>query len=496
MANLEIKESGTLKDKAAYLRFLQYGGSDFKGVLIFGRAAEKKSFMFENGKPFLPNQFFLEATLGKNLFEKNLINVDQFKKVKELEAAGKTFFQALLESTPTSADMILDMVLDTWIQDMAIVLGWDAGQFACVEFLPKEVTKVEIQKKFQHYLFRALILKNKKIKSKFTPGVRFEAGSLRELNFTLDDLVLNDFEKKVRGALKQLKNLANLAKELKSPEAEVAPIVLSLREIGFVYADVDPKPKSHPSAKIVMPEPLDDEFTLNDEKDFVAKIQRLDELDFFEILSVTREATPDIIQARYFTLAKKYHPDRVKVKTSVPRKEVERLFAKITEAYNTLSNNLLRKEYELKHSKEAAQHQELMAKILKSEGVFIDGKNLLNKGMLAGAVEKLQEAINLYDQEPEYHINMAWATFRLAVKDNRPGKISEAKKILVDAYNQDYFISEVAYYLGMIAKHENKFEQARNYFKSCLNAEPTHALASSELRLVEKKLSENKSKKK
>lgn len=490
MANVEIRESGTLKDKSAKQHILEVAATSFKGVLVFGRAAEKKSFIFDEGKPCLPAASLKEGVLGKMLFEKNLMTADQFKKVKEFEASGKTFFEALIGSGAVSKDLVMDSVLDGWLQDMSVVVSWDAGQYAVVDFLPKDVAKVEITKSLYYYLFRSLILKNKKIKSKFTPTNRFEINPIQE--FDVKELQLNDLETKVYNSLKASKTVKNLSQETVNPENMIAPIVYSLRDIGLVVADIDPKVKVKPVAQPQVESAQEAVFTAKEEKDYVSMIQRLDELDFFEILGVESEATSADIQARYFTLAKRYHPDRIKTKTEVPRKEIERLFAKITEAYNTLSNPASRKEYELKHSKEAAAHNELMDKIMRSESIFMDGKAMLAKNLFQGAADAFQEAIALYDQEPEYHVKLGWALFRLGVKDNKPNSIVQGKKMLVDAYNNDYLVAEVAYYLGMIAKHENKNEQAANYFRSCIQAEPTHSMAASELRLIEKKLEKKK----
>ena len=116
--------------------------------------------------------------------------------------------------------------------------------------------------------------------------------------------------------------------------------------------------------------------------------------------------------------------------------------------------------------------------------------------MFAEAIEKIQAAIALYDQEPEYYVKLGWALFRQGVKQNRTTRIMEGKKMLVDAFKREYFLAEVSYYLGMISKNENKIAEAAKYFRKCINVESSHALATSELRMLEKKLDEKIGKKK
>jgi len=492
MANVEVKDSGSLQDKSAISRLLDLAQNPFKGVLIFGRGKEKKSFIFDEGKPHFPTALLTEAALGKKLFEKNLIDADQFKKIKELEATGKTFFQALMD-LPTVKERVLNYVLEVWIEDLSTVFSWESGQFASVEFLPKDVTKVEIDQPLYHYFFKALVMKNKKVKSKLSPTVRFEIDVSTELGFKPEDIRMNGLEKNVFERFKQMKAVKTVSSEVGSTDAQVGPIILSLREIGFAKADSDRK---KPQVAIVEPMVLSDEFTKADEKRLFDKLQNMDELDYFQMLDVDRGVSQQNLQLVYFSLAKKYHPDRIKAKVSIPTKDAERFFAKITEAYNTLSNVQLRKDYEFKTSKEATQHQEMMKNIVESEKVYLEGKILINKGQFAEAVEKINQAIALYDQEPEYFVSMAWAMFRQAVKDNKNLKIVEAKKILVDAYNREYQMVDVSFYLGMISKHEGKFDQAANYFRKCVSLDKNHALAMSELRIIEKKLDEKPGKKK
>jgi hypothetical protein len=494
MGNVEVKDSGSLQDRPAIQRLLDLAKNPFKGVLIFGRGKERKSFIFDEGKPHFPNAVVSEAVLGKSLFEKNLMTVDQFKKVKEIEATGKTFFQSLTDSQMISKDKLFSAVLDQWLDDLAVVFSWDTGQFASVESLPKEMTKVDIPQPLYHYFFKALVLKNRRVKSKIPATARFEIEADQKLGFTTDDIVLNDLEKKVFDKFKQSKLIKGVASEIGSTEALVAPIILALRDIGLARADVDSKKKAQ--AIPTIPASVNEEFTKSDESNLFVKLKKMDEMDFFEILEVKRDITPAQLQTVYFTLAKKYHPDRLKARVSIPTKDAERFFARITEAYNTLSNAQLRKEYEFKTSKEASAHEAMMKKIVESERVYLDGKALLNKNMFPEAIEKIRQAIELYDQEPEHYVSLAWATFRQAAKEGKNAKIPEAKKMLVEAYNKEYFMSDVSYYLGMISKHEGKLDQAAGYFRKCISVDSNHALAMSELRFVEKKLAEQPGKKK
>ncbi len=64
--------------------------------------------------------------------------------------------------------------------------------------------------------------------------------------------------------------------------------------------------------------------------------------DYYQILGVNRNASPEEIKKAYRKLAQKYHPDKAKGN----KKEAEAQFKKISEAYAVLSNPEKRKEYD------------------------------------------------------------------------------------------------------------------------------------------------------
>ena len=66
--------------------------------------------------------------------------------------------------------------------------------------------------------------------------------------------------------------------------------------------------------------------------------------NYYEILEVSENASYEVIEKAYKVLAKKYHPD------AWPNNQsywAEDRFKEITEAYQTLSNDKLRKEYDI-----------------------------------------------------------------------------------------------------------------------------------------------------
>ena len=66
--------------------------------------------------------------------------------------------------------------------------------------------------------------------------------------------------------------------------------------------------------------------------------------NFYEILEVDRNASPEVIEKAYKTLAKKYHPDLQQDEEH--KKQAENTLKLINEAYETLSNPTLKATYD------------------------------------------------------------------------------------------------------------------------------------------------------
>ena len=65
----------------------------------------------------------------------------------------------------------------------------------------------------------------------------------------------------------------------------------------------------------------------------------------YDILEVSRKASKEVIEKAYKTLAKKYHPD---LQTAENKEIAEKRMKEINEAYDVLSDEQKRKEYDEK----------------------------------------------------------------------------------------------------------------------------------------------------
>lgn len=88
--------------------------------------------------------------------------------------------------------------------------------------------------------------------------------------------------------------------------------------------------------------------------------------DYYKVLNVSTDATKDEIKKAFRSLAKKYHPDR-----NANDKEALRKFQEVNEAYEVLSNEEARKQYDNKRKsgfKESSKAEENNKKNKSSNG--------------------------------------------------------------------------------------------------------------------------------
>lgn len=78
-------------------------------------------------------------------------------------------------------------------------------------------------------------------------------------------------------------------------------------------------------------------------------------LNLYEILEVSEKASKEVIEKAYHVLAKKYHPD---LQQEVQKQEAEKKMKQINEAYEILSDEEKRKEYDIKLEQERQMRRE------------------------------------------------------------------------------------------------------------------------------------------
>lgn len=78
--------------------------------------------------------------------------------------------------------------------------------------------------------------------------------------------------------------------------------------------------------------------------------------NYYEILEVNKKASKEVIEKAYKVLVKKYHPD---LYTGEKKIDAEKKIKEINEAYNVLSDEFLKEQYDIEIAKQETEVQNI-----------------------------------------------------------------------------------------------------------------------------------------
>jgi curved DNA-binding protein CbpA len=120
-------------------------------------------------------------------------------------------------------------------------------------------------------------------------------------------------------------------------------------------------------------------------------------VDYYQLLGVAPSAGASDIRQAYVRLAKERHPDKFSDPTEKERAQV--FFQDLTTAFNTLSNESRRKEYDTERERPKPQTPEEVAR-----DAFERSAGAMEQGDYQGALTFLHTAVHHAPGEVQYHV--------------------------------------------------------------------------------------------
>ena len=181
----------------------------------------------------------------------------------------------------------------------------------------------------------------------------------------------------------------------------------------------------------------------------------------------------------FFVLARELHPDTVSTGNQALRSLKERLFSKINEASQVLTDEKRRKEYEEELDGKANNVD--IARIFAAEEAFQKGEIMIKARKYDAGLKLVEEAILLNGQEAEFYAWRGWARFLLAKdrKSQRDESVGDCKKAIAMVP----VCLPAWLFLANMAKALSEPE-AERYYRKVLELDPKHVEAQRELRLM------------
>jgi curved DNA-binding protein CbpA len=146
--------------------------------------------------------------------------------------------------------------------------------------------------------------------------------------------------------------------------------------------------------------------------------------DYYEILGVAKDAGLADVRRAYARIAKERHPDRFS--DPLEKERAQEFFKEATAAFNTLSNERERRDYDAELKKPRATTPEEQA-----AAALAEAQEVLKRGDLGGALERLRRAVYLQPQELKYKLALGRALTK------HPQTAREGIQLLEEITRQD-----------------------------------------------------------
>jgi curved DNA-binding protein CbpA len=220
-----------------------------------------------------------------------------------------------------------------------------------------------------------------------------------------------------------------------------------------------------------------------DEIDEVAEVEALFvrlqlAKDHYEVLDAARLATSDEIKNAYHALARRFHPDRFHQSDLQLRARVESAFARIAQAYETLSDQPRRTDYDARRTTKpaatggqksataakdpnSAKRSAPRADANRAETSFQHGLDALKRNRSDEAIRFLAEAAMLAPREARYRAHYGHALIRQS-NTRRIAETELQAALSLEPENTSYrvMLAELYKQLGLQRRAEGELERA------------------------------------
>ncbi len=194
--------------------------------------------------------------------------------------------------------------------------------------------------------------------------------------------------------------------------------------------------------------------------------EQVSNLDHYNALGLTAAASPAHIKRAYFKAAKKFHPDTLaRLGLEELRNDAAQVFARIAEAFETLSDPSKKAAYDAGGSEEPEIDT---LRLVQAETSFRKGEILVRMGNFAGALEYLEPTVQLWPDEPAYQSGLGWALYK------QPGSNpARAREHLEIACSQAPDDAVILFRLGVVLRAMGETETADAMIARARSLEPS-----------------------
>jgi len=222
---------------------------------------------------------------------------------------------------------------------------------------------------------------------------------------------------------------------------------------------------------------------------FVTEIREASEgiaaKDHYQVLGVERDAAASVIQAAFFRLAKRWHPDRLGSDYADVKELAVRVFARMTEAHQVLSSDEQRREYDrgLENANPTAEQEEIQ-RVLKAATAFQKAEVLAKRGNLAEAQKQAETAVQNDPEQAEY-VALYADILSQSPDRQKTNQFTDVVKMVNESRKRQPDNMKVRLYRARVLNRSGDNEGAYREFRNIVEQDAHNVEAAREVRLYE-----------
>ncbi len=480
--NETIPLNGNVKDMIVPWLFLALNAAKRNGTVVFENDDVVKKVYFSAGDIISASSSQSEDRLGEWLVRTGVITRQQCDSVSELfKQTGEKEGKILVDQGIITQAALMEGVKSHVKQIIVSILNWRDGSYVFEENVLPASDIIPLQISTGNLIIEGLREIDWKVIRKSLPPLRtivrptenpshlFQGADLERDHWDVFSLL--DGTK----SMEEICGISGIG-DFNTLKAIYVLLALRMAEAGelkteeekkfakeVVQEAVPPKEEKRAPARVITREELKTVYAT------------LEQQNYYELLNVSRGATGPEIKKAYFGLAKLYHPDRHFQPEMSDMKEIlEALFGAVHDAYETLSNQVKRDQYDLALDKPAAKSRvEEKAKPGpadskdNADAQYQEGINRFKAGNFWGAEEAFRWAMRLDPDNAEYVFRRAQTLSRI------PRRGHEAEENFVKAVKMSP--KKIEYYLQLGGFYEKigLKSKALAVYNDALKIEPT-----------------------
>ena len=175
----------------------------------------------------------------------------------------------------------------------------------------------------------------------------------------------------------------------------------------------------------------------------------------------------------YFDFSRKYHPDKINAAPdSTVMMKANEVFAQINKAFEVLSDQDKKNDYDIRGYKDASEVEDAPAEKGKNaRELYLKANRFFKVKKYFEAVSLLEQAVEIDQSRANYYLLLGLSQAKL------PAMKQFAEKNLLKATELEPWNADHVFALGELYRSENLMKKADQYFKKALEINMEHTLA-------------------